>query len=404
MRALLFWEERTMSTSLAQEDNYGISLYYPYIHVRDIDWLKCTLLYWDGIRRIVPNNFPPDEKDETRKDVLSVIKAGLLIRTDTTKYVDQARALFFKRAFELRDKSENDSNPQGLDLLRSLAFKAYARVTGNTSSDQESLKKLLEGLKQSNEDGAYIDMWNKKMHHELSALFQEAGLARTVKGADYMMVQKTAADFYMMCLATAMKQKIGSPLVTDSNGYDQMGKFLDFGHLSPNLDHTGVLFDLNIPYPKPESLHDISMRKILSFHEKTENERRRFRKATDKIVAKAAKAQEIDECRYADFVKDEAKEFKDAFESHKSKMETVGVKGLGSLLKIGAPTAITSIATTTKVISPALAINPLSAGILIGTGVAMSLITWWAEVRRQRQDEREKCSWHYVLSLQKTFQ
>lgn len=33
--------------------NY-VGLYYPYIHFRDEAWLKSTLLYWDRMRRIVP--------------------------------------------------------------------------------------------------------------------------------------------------------------------------------------------------------------------------------------------------------------------------------------------------------------------------------------------------------------
>src|SRR5262245_54043503 len=31
------------------------SLYYPYIHIRDIDWLKTTLLFFSQVRRMAPS-------------------------------------------------------------------------------------------------------------------------------------------------------------------------------------------------------------------------------------------------------------------------------------------------------------------------------------------------------------
>jgi hypothetical protein len=36
---------------------YGFALYYPYIHLQDENWLKVAALYYDGLRRIVPEDF-----------------------------------------------------------------------------------------------------------------------------------------------------------------------------------------------------------------------------------------------------------------------------------------------------------------------------------------------------------
>lgn len=393
--------------SSQEQENYGISLYYPHIHIRNIDWLKCTLLYWDGIRRIVPDNFPSDEEDETRQDILSAIKAGVLRRTDTSRYVERARDVFFECANQFRNATNSATQP-GFDLAGALSSDVTqlgtlgnaektahqdAGMKGPQARDSVALKGLLSRLKMDS-DPVEVDIWNTKMHGQISSLFEEAGLARTVKGGSYMMVQKAAADLYMACLATAMKEAIGSPLVTDSNACDQIGKFLDYGRLNPDPNRIGTLFELDIPYPSPESLHDVSMSDILEFHDKTKSERRNFRQAVDKIVTKAGRTQQIDEYRHADFLLYEKEEIKDAIEGHKSKMRTLGIKSFGSLLKVGAPTAITSAIS-------AVPINPISAGILVGTGVVMSLITWWAEVRGQRQEEARKNPWHYVLSLEK---
>ena len=40
-----------------------LALYYPYIHFRDDDWLKASLLFWDLMGRIVPKSFRPELRD-----------------------------------------------------------------------------------------------------------------------------------------------------------------------------------------------------------------------------------------------------------------------------------------------------------------------------------------------------
>ena len=42
----------------------GSALYYPYIHVRCLDHVKAALVYWDRVRRIVPDMMRggPDRK------------------------------------------------------------------------------------------------------------------------------------------------------------------------------------------------------------------------------------------------------------------------------------------------------------------------------------------------------
>jgi hypothetical protein len=396
-----------MSNSPEGADNYGVPLYYPHIHVRDIDWLKCTLLYWDRVRRIVPDDFPPDDKDEKRSDVLRAIKAGVLVRTNTSPYVDKASELFINCALDLRGRRGAGSWANGFDFLGALASRTKPAAKqdkrgARASRDHERLKGLLGRLR-VDEDPAEVDIWNSKMHDELARLFQEAGLARKVEGGDYMMVQKAAADLYMACLATAMKQAIGSPLVTDSDACNEIGKFLDYGRMGPDPDRGSVLLELGIPYPTPASVRDVSMAKILKFHEKSGPERRRFRKAVEAIVAKAAVAREIDEYRGADLLKDESQALKDAIESHRDKMQLVGIKGFSSLLKVGAPAGIASLAAAGGALSPGLAVNPISGGILVGTGVVMSLIAWWAEVRGERRKEVEGNPWHYLLSLKRRF-
>ena len=41
-------------------------LYFPFIHVRDDDWLKTAALYWPSIRRLVPRRYPKHDSPTAR--------------------------------------------------------------------------------------------------------------------------------------------------------------------------------------------------------------------------------------------------------------------------------------------------------------------------------------------------
>jgi len=43
------------------------ALYYPYVHITDVNWLKATLLCFPNVRRMVPTNYMPDDSDEIRE-------------------------------------------------------------------------------------------------------------------------------------------------------------------------------------------------------------------------------------------------------------------------------------------------------------------------------------------------
>jgi hypothetical protein len=43
-----------------------LALYYPYIRIRDVEWLKATLLCFPQVRRIVPDSYMPIDSDEIR--------------------------------------------------------------------------------------------------------------------------------------------------------------------------------------------------------------------------------------------------------------------------------------------------------------------------------------------------
>ena len=78
----------------------GSALYYPYIHVRSLDHIKAALLYWDRVRRIVPDmmrggqdrKFAFDDSDDAKL----LADQQLLVCTDPRPYEKKAADTFFE--------------------------------------------------------------------------------------------------------------------------------------------------------------------------------------------------------------------------------------------------------------------------------------------------------------------
>ena len=60
------------------------ALYYPFIHITDVNWLKATLLCFPGVRRMVPQSYVPTDSDAVREfcDVEGPRGEPLLTRVD----------------------------------------------------------------------------------------------------------------------------------------------------------------------------------------------------------------------------------------------------------------------------------------------------------------------------------
>jgi hypothetical protein len=43
------------------------ALYYPYVHITDVNWLKATLLSFPNVRRMVPRDYMPNDSEEIKK-------------------------------------------------------------------------------------------------------------------------------------------------------------------------------------------------------------------------------------------------------------------------------------------------------------------------------------------------
>lgn len=70
------------------------ALYFPHIQFRSVEWVKCALLYWEGVKRIVPHEgYSTDDPPE----VAEFVAAGLVEDVPATSFRESARQRFAPR-------------------------------------------------------------------------------------------------------------------------------------------------------------------------------------------------------------------------------------------------------------------------------------------------------------------
>jgi uncharacterized protein DUF6236 len=351
-----------MSTFEIPTSKYGKALYYPHIKIQDENWLKLALLYWDGIRRIVP----PDTYDLSEIDegyeVPAVLEAKLIENTDASPYVEGAERRFLER----------------FPTLLEMRADVIPNQTGNP------------GPSKSYEIHAY------KMSEKLRYELKERKLAR--ESGPWLEMDRKVGLFYMMCLATEMGESFGAPVVTDTHEFEACGEYLSFGELptpSTATELNSALVRLNIEFPRPEDLADIPMAQVINFHIDHARERQSFRGAIENIANNAAEI--TDANALEDYVGKAASGIQNALKAHRESLKELNIKSLTSALKISTPGIVAS-GTAALVVS-----NPVLAGLLAMAGITVSVAEWWADRRGKRRQESRSSDYHYLLSVKREF-
>lgn len=347
-------------------ENYGKALYYPYIHVRDRDWLKLALLYWDGIRRIVPSSV----RTHDFPDVQMAVDEGLVEDTLPADYLLAASERFREAIIPLLDHPFLEPRT----MLSEMAQVMDRRGIG-------------PGVAPDREVSIHVEKMARGLLHQL----QDRGLARRTE--DWIAVERGVGNLYMMCLASEMSARIRSPLVTDTPEYASCGEYLAYGDPPDPADVTGtsdLLLRLGINLPSTEHLSRVPMERILGHHRRFAAERRRFRQAIEEIQRAAATISDTN--ALADFLAEKAAEIRVADEAHQKTLEDLHVETVGSALLISCPTVLASTAAVVKAVG--------EAGLaVVGGGIAVSIVNWWATRRRERRERVGGSPWHYLLPL-----
>lgn len=355
------------------------------------------MLYWDGLRRIVPDSVVPNDSNAVR----ALVDEGILENTSPERYLEEAEKQFLKSEVFARvlGRLSGASRFDFVDI-------EYARDKGNKPVS-EMLQEAFQGLLKTNqpEIKALIlpefqnntEIHINKLNKSLIIKLQYLGLVSVDEVDDKLRLNKALGGFYMMCLASKISESIGAPMVTDIPEICACGEYLSFGEYPDeetfltrfaNGDIFGVLLKLGIEFPTPESLEYISISDIIKFRNQHKDERRRLRQAIESITTTANTIS--DPYQLADFFSEQREEIKSATQNHRKALNELKVKSVTSLLSVSAPTAIVSAAA----LAPTSVVLPLT-----GMGIGLSLINWWAEVRKERREKTQASPWHYLLSV-----
>ena len=342
-----------------KSDNFGIALYYPFINVQDIDWLKCALLYWDGIRCITPS------PDYFEGDIEYLFDKGLIKPTNPKEYSMGASVKFVRKI------QEYCHNQGELDV-----------------KVRNYLEKKFPQLK-------YVTIHNEKLCEKV---FQEMGHKVILGGfedgiSEFYQAQPYISALYLMVLAAEMSKKINAPMLTDILGLSGLGqRILWSDEIVPSVDEPeNFLLQLDIQFPSAKELMNLTFDDIIIFRKNRTDERRRFRRAVEEIRRHAQGIKDTN--ALTDYLNDQKQEIQQAIDDHNKSLRDIGIKNFTSSVLAVCPSLfgieIEKIAGETAGI--------LSAIGLVGITLAFNKTTISQEYRRATKE----CPWHYMINLER---
>jgi len=280
---------------------YGRALYYPHINFRDENWIKTAALYYEGLNRIVPENYLTNDAE---------IIAQLNEREE------------FIRNINPRHQAEEIAHD----------FLEFAR---QELIDKKRRIKLLRSLNNAVEFAKPFSIHMYKMGYILKQELPELGLAVRKKERgqeEWYEFDPLTGAMYMACLANSLAQKQMLPVVTDNPAFQPLIRGVQLQKYKGQQDISHSLASMVIRSVVPEKIANIPIKKIIQFREKHNDERHLFYNEINKLVKDLGQVDNEDA-------------LKDCLEQRKRDIE-IAVKGLKKSflgMKISSTTALLGV-------------------------------------------------------------
>jgi hypothetical protein len=335
----------------------GTTLYYPYIHPRSLGNIKSALLYWDRVRRIVPQSVRVgDHVRGDDRDTRALADRGLLVATDPELYQTKAADRFFAEvAIETdRFRIQPDAARAIVDDARGIHIEKIAEPV---------IRRLRK----------------ERLAHQFG---------------DWIGMREEIGAFYMYCLASEMGSRIDAPLFAEAEDDAAVGQALLF-QPDTSGDVSSTLAALEVDVPSAEQLREVSVEALANFVESRAGERRRFRLAMESIIEKVRAT--ADPNAIEDYLSDQRTEIREATNASRAVLDELHAGAAGGFMKITVPAGFAAAIA-------AASIQPISAAILAGTGIVMSVISLWAETRGKLRAAKRTSPYHYLALIRRELQ
>lgn len=332
----------------------GVGLYYPFTHVRSEHWLKMALLYWDKIRRIVPEGYPLED------DLY-----GIKLAVD--------------------DGSVESTNPN--TYLQAAAERFRTTVIPNLQHDQlRPESPLLDAFENIDEWGASYGVH----HGKLDPVLQRELLAQHLAIPDQrdFRMPRGVGIAYMLCLAQTISTAIHAEPVTHDTLAAKLSSAMSF-QPDETTDRVPALVALDLPFPDADALVNVPWKKLLAFRKQNAALRIDFRNTITEILKKIPR--DADPLAVTDTLERESTHLKAAISNHRKAMDRLVTSTIGSSLQISIPTTLSSLVAATF---------PAGSIVLGGTVVAILGIGWWARYQTERARLVES-PYQYLFSAQR---
>jgi len=223
-------------------------LYFPYINLPKTDWTVRTLLYYDNIGSIVPQEYFYSPERSYEPFMLELVRSGLVIPIDPIETLDYPWQIC--KPF--------------LEFLQS----PYFRINQKVESFSRGIESRIHIGKFS---GARIHA--DKFDGEIFYSLVQLGLARRINNNWYM-VEKNTAKYLMKFLASIISTKLEMLPTTDNYESIPFRKPI----IEQKRKRDTILSNL-IPFPE-----EIDLKKLLKFKEKNHSTLKLFKNKIEQLV------------------------------------------------------------------------------------------------------------------------
>jgi hypothetical protein len=283
------------------------ALYYPGMLFPSVAWVKASLLYWEGLERIVPDGLTPDDPPEIQE----LARAGLIQNLSPAPFRDATTEIFGKRLE---------------DLLRSRGGKP---------------------LEDSPAPGGEKDqlIHRTRMDRSLVRELEAKGLLSAA--GEWARMSPAVARLYLISMATVVAQELHIAPVTYDDRDDVALTYFTFKKVA--RDPSAVPLDglgwarLYAPFPSPAAAEALSVKKLLAVREKLTRLRRGFRETVQRRTAMIASLPSAEAIR--SHLEELAQQMNDDLRVQQEALRAAKVRDRWTLLGVTAPVSLGAGAT-----------------------------------------------------------
>lgn len=260
----------------------AVALYYPFIHFRDDGWIKTSALYWDSVKRIVPDGIELRDSD----DVKALRVVGFVQDVSPTSALATVDALFSALLDSYGDR-----------LTQALGVE-------NRSSWSDNSYTLFHAPEGADPKLAYV--FGGKMTPQLLSTFHARGLiASRTDDPRWIGMHPLLAAVYMTALAECLASTLGAHPITD-DARDHIAicggtiervaaVLLDEvtppEHHAPDLEQ--IMVTLALKNVVPDDASNVPISQIVHLHEQLAEDRGLFQAEVARLVANVAHLRDV---------------------------------------------------------------------------------------------------------------